>query len=457
MNKDKGGNTVYKKALGYSLPQLTQQIIIMSAATYLMYFLTDLVGLSVASVTLMLFLSKIWDSLNDPVIGWFIDEKVPYRKKGKFKPLFLYGTILMLIGTGLQFTWYPTSNKTLLVCYYIVMFLTSIFATISGIAFPTLAGLMTPKPSERTLFTVFRSLAGMVGGICTTVLVIPAVKYIGKGNDRYGFTVVIWILMVLSIIVTIIANHCITEYKTNTNGNGEKKNAFETFYKVFKNRAVVTTFLMSFCVMIALNVRQALSMQFLKHIIGNEYLLGIFSATSMGVMALCLFFIPKLSKKLGKLKMIDIGISIHIITSIIMALFKNNVSILIAMSALSGVAIAFVNITSYILQLDSIEYQEWKYGNRQEGTVWAIYGLVVKFGGALAPAFAGLILSIFKYDPKAITPNALLGIQVGYFYVPIIFFSLALVAMLFNPMTEKKMEKVRKDLFERRGEVEALD
>ncbi len=431
------------KYLSYAFPQISNQIQLMSVATFFMYFLTDMVGLSVASVTLMLFVARVWDSANDPAIGLFIDEKVKFGKNGKFRPLMLWAGILGAVFFALSFTYFNFAGNGNIIYLYIVHIISSIFGTVSGIAYPALAGNLTSDPQQRTVLSTFKTFGGIIGGMLATVGTMPLVKLIGQGNDAQGMTIVMWIYTLICIIFIVIAYKNITEKKIETVTKTVKESLFKQLANVFRNKAFVYTMILSVAGLLAANIRQSVAMYFFDNVVGNVMIVGIITAISMSIMMVFAGFVPMITKRIGKKGAIITAMVINILVSLVIFVFKTNVPVILAMSATMGIAVALGNISSFSLQVDTIDYHEWKTGKRSEGTIFSIYGLMIKFGSALSPVITGLVLTVSGYTAGAVTETAIKGIEFGYLWLPILFYVISLIAIIANPLSEKKLLEIQ--------------
>lgn len=448
---------------GYAMPQAIMQVQIMVVSTFLMYYFTDVVGLTAASVTLMLFVARIWDSINDPIIGYIIDKKVPYGKNGKFKPLLIWGYALGLIFFGLTFTNFHLGDKGNLIYLYVIHIITSIFGTVSGIAYPTLAAAITSDPQKRTILATFKTYGGIFGGLIATVATVPLVKLIGKGNDQLGYTVVMWIYTAICFGLLLLTAKVLKEKKNevvkNDNNDSEEKgsfikgiiNFFRTLKAIGSNKAFVLVAILSLFNLFATSVKTGIMLYYLKWVVGNEMIMGILSIASMMIMWVCAGFVPVITKKIGKKNAVIIATIINIVTTLIVAVFNGNSTVLIAMTGLTGISLALGNIAGFSMQIDTIDYNEWKTGDRSEGMLFAFLGLVVKFGTAVSPVFVGAILTITKYDANNVTDLAIKGINVGFIWLPIIFYLVALIATIFYPLTENRLKEIQEEVKARKA------
>ncbi|MHA0856363.1 MFS transporter [Paenibacillus sp. CMAA1364] len=436
-----------KNHIGYGLGQTSTQIRGMLMSTYLMWFLTDLALFPVAIITLMLTVTKVWDAVNDPFCGWLIDEKLKYGKRGKFRPLYIWSTLASCLIFGLMFTKISSDMTISLIMIWIVYFVSDVIATGEGAAYPSLAGIMSRDKSDRIKLGTWRSVGGLIGGLLVAVGTVPLLKLLGQGDDAKGLTLTVWLFVIISALLAVVTYKSTFETEMPVDEKAKKiKNPFVIVLSVLKNRAVVLTFFTMLASVVALNLRAGFQMYFLQNILGNVYAAGLLGGISMTVMAICIPLVPLVVKRIGVKWTVTLSMGLQILLGVGMLFYKTDLIMLSVFTALTGLALALGNITSFIQQVDSIDYQAWKTGKRSEGMVFSIYGLVVKFGMAAVPGIMGICLIGFGYNPEAVTEHAKLGIEIGYFVLPILFYILAFVAAAFNPMSDKKLSQVRQDL-----------
>ena len=164
---------------------------------FLLYYYTDVFGISAAAVGTMFFVSKLWDAFNDPMMGAIADRT--NTRWGKFRPYLLwmaipYGVIGFLMFAGPDF---DESGK--LIYAWITYTLMMMFYTAINVPYSALMGVMTPSSSERTILSSFRFVGAFGGGLLISMLVRPMVQYFGVEDESQGFRITMAIFAVVSI------------------------------------------------------------------------------------------------------------------------------------------------------------------------------------------------------------------------------------------------------------------
>ena len=440
------------QVMAFGLPQISNQIILMVSTSFLMYFFTDYFGLTIGAVTLMFLIARIFDSVNDPLEGIIID-RLPDFKGGKFRIITLVGFITAGILQLLLFLGPQFSPLGKLVYSYIVYISSGIVISFMTIAVMGMASRVTEDPFQRTTMGTFRSVGGAIGGTIAMMGTIPIVKAFGNGEETPGgYTRVMALYAVIIIICSILFFFIVKEnIKINTHENKEEKVNFkDTLPLVIQNTPFLMITASSFFALLAVSVQASVQVYFAKYILGNSSLVGLLAGISTSAMLIFAFVVTPLSKKIGKRNVNLVSIFAALISAGIIFFAGTNLIILSVASFLTGIAMAFGNITGFSMLVDTIEYGEWKSGKRAEGLIYAINGFLIKLGVALAGVISGGLLAFYQYDATEITEQAITGIKMSYIFIPIIFLIIRLVFLLFYDLTESRYSEIMAEVKNRR-------
>lgn len=455
--RQKGKN---KGLAAYALPQLSAQLQMMITSTFLMFFFTDFLPagtVSVAAITALLLVGRLWDAFDDPLTGFLVDNVYKGTKNGKFLPMLRFAGIGGAILFALFYTSFGMKGTGYMVYLYIIHIIGSILGTLTGIAYPSLAAMITKDPHKRTVLSTWRSLGGLVGGMTATMATYPLMKLFGGDNQAVGFVRTVWLYAAIAVIAIFIATLIIKEPKDEKQKQ-EKKEERLGFIKsvvtVLKNKLLVIISGILLLVVLATNVRASSMLYYLKYIIGNEYLVGATAAISSSLMILGFFIVAPISKKLGKKKVLIISQIITILASVVLVLAKANVIMLFVSTALIGLSMGLGNVSTFSLQIDTITYNEWKSGKRQEGMIWSYLGIVSKVAFSLSPVVIGALLIASNYTSESITPAAITNIELGFLWIPLVLSVLATILSFMIPVNDKRMVEINKEI-ESRKETQA--
>ncbi len=171
----------FGERFGYGLGDLASNLFWMQFVWFLNYFYTDVFGLAPAVLATMILVVRIWDSINDPIIGILADRT--NSRWGKFRPYLLWGAIPFGIVGALTFTTPNFSPGGKLVYAYLTYGLMVLVYTIVNIPYSSLMGVVSPDPSVRTKFSQMRFIMAFTGGLIVQAATLPMVAHFGATDQ----------------------------------------------------------------------------------------------------------------------------------------------------------------------------------------------------------------------------------------------------------------------------------
>lgn len=409
---------------------------------WLMYYFTDMVGLSAVSAGLAIMIGKCWDALTDLSMGYISDHTK--SRWGRRKIFMVVGLIPLFITVIALFTKINIPSSMFLLIYYTTIYcLVNTFYTVIFIPYYSLLSELTDDYHDKTSLQSFRMLFALVGSIIGSVLAQPIVNIFP--DKKIGFTVmavIFAIVITLAVLVTVLLvkepKHRTVENKANF------ANFFKSYDSAFKNTPFVLVIISMILCFIALVITQATIPYFFKYYLNLEKL------TSIGILVFalsCIFTIPvvlALSKHFGKKKTWIGGL---IIASIGGAMFYITAPlglplVLTSMAVMgAGGCSTFVLVMSLIS--DCADLDCLNTGERKDGLFMGIMTFSQKVGMALGAAIVGWILGYFGYvADTAQRPAVLNGMRVLVGIIPGLLSLLALIVFSFFPISEKKHDEI---------------
>ena len=166
-------------------------------SSYLTVFYTDVVGLTPAVISVIMLIARIWDGVNDPMMG-IICEKT-HSRWGRYRPYLLFGAPVLGICTVLAFTNPGWTGPTQALYCGITYILAGMAYTVTGVASQALANVITRDNQERMILISFRGAISSVATLITSAATMPMILKFGGGNassaDGYLWTVVIYAVL----------------------------------------------------------------------------------------------------------------------------------------------------------------------------------------------------------------------------------------------------------------------
>ena len=455
--KATSGKTFGKRdKVGYMFGDFGNSLLFNFIGSYLLVFYTDAFGISAAAVGTLMIISRVWDAINDPIMGIIVDKRKA-GKNGKFRPYLKYMGIPLGLFTLLTFLAIPSMPQNMKLPYaYITYIGFGMAYTAINIPYGSLASVMTSDPVERTSLSTFRNLGSTISSILLMFLT-PKLIFDNQGLiSMKGF-------FIAAIIYALVANICYQlSYKMTTERvvhevkeNEDKLNLMETIKTLLKNKALIGLALGSMGTLTAVFLPNSLNAYLFKDYFKTPELLGLAGMAGMIGVFIALPLTTKLVSKFGKKNVSAYSLIISVIAYVIMAFFPSkNPYLYMVLILISGVGVGFFNMIVWALVGDVIDYQEYLSGNREEGTVYAAYSLVRKLVQAIVGSIGGFALAFIGYQSGVAnqTPEVGESIRNMISFIPLIGFLLGFISMRFvYNLSDKKLKEVEYTLQRKRG------
>lgn len=430
-------NTGIKRAskLGvfcYGLGDLASQFVWTFVGSYLTIFYTDIVGFAPATVSVIMLIARVWDAVNDPMMGSIAENT--RTKFGRFRPYIAFGCPFLAVFAVMTFI--NMGNGTGGVLFSaLVYIIAGMLYTLVNIPYSSLAAVMTEDSGQRTLIGTFRSIGMNVGMIivnsCSAGL---ALHFSGEGAEvanghGYMMTAVVYSIIAVPLFLIVFAT---SKEVIESAGEARKISPKETLGSMVSNRYLMTVFLVSTIQMVAFMGRISITTYYVIYCLGAFTLIAlIMTIPSIGGI-IGSVFVPAFAKKFGKKKTLAVtligqGIGLFI------AYFApfDNMPMILAGHWIYGIFNCGFPICLSMVA-DCVDYQQERTGLRMDGSYYVVYGLSTKFGNAIGSAVGIMIMAAFGYVANAEqTPEAMRGINITVNLLPAILLVVAAVLLYF--------------------------
>lgn len=445
--------------IGYALGDFGCATFFAFVSSYLMLFYTDILGISAASVGTLFIVARIWDAINDPIMGVIVD-KTKTSKHGKFRPFVVkFGVPMVCIGI-LAFTAIPMLPENLKLPYaYVTYILYGMLYTAVNIPYGSLASVMTDKEIERTALSTFRNLGSMTANILV-MIIVPKIVFAVDGSVTAGGFMQCAIILAIISTVSFIFSFRLTKERIVRNDDASKENKEkvgigQTIKFLLKNRAFVGVALASFTMMGSMLTVSTLNVYLFKDYFRSPALTAIGGMIGMIASLTVMPIVGSLVKKFGKKESAVLGGAFASIVYAVLFFIPNMTPVIyIVLSFVAGLGTGVINTLVWALVGDAIDYQEYISGERKEGIVYSSYSLARKLAQAISGGIGGFALSILGYQAGAAQQaesvgigikNIILGLPaVGYLIT-------TLVLMFVYNLSRNKLKEIKEELDNRRA------
>ena len=470
-----------KEAIAYSITGFGQNLICNIIGSYLMVFMTDAllfdidskVGAvsGVVAVAYLMLFTRIYDALNDPIMGSLVDRT--RTKWGKCRPYLKWMAFPIAIMTILCFLpVYDNTAKSFAVISAIYV-LWSMVYTVADVPYWGLSTAMTNDTEVRgKMLTVARLACTLGAGIVTVFVPIITSGVTAKYKDENGLLLtqysaqnaetLKWTYFICAVVLVAIA---IPTFFYGFKNTKERYTATENppslghnFSLLFKNRELMLIVLSGILGSARTVYMGAGGLYFAKYALSNE---GIYSIMTILVVPgglIASVLVPWLTSKFGKRNTYIISHLIGAITMFVMLFvgYKSTVALIVCAIGIVilGIPQGINNVMTYAMIGDTVDYLEWKTGERAEGICFAMQTLINKIGMAVA-AFVGVIAyamaGISPQNPAgSITPEGLDKLWLMIVLTGALSMLLTIVPMLFYRLSEKKQAEMVKEIESRK-------
>ena len=435
-----------EETLGFAFRWSTGAISINAAAlfiSYINYYGTDVVGMDVGLVGILILASKIFDGITDIIAGFLVDRT--NTKWGKARPYNLF-IIFVWIGMICLFSM-PDMSSTWKAIYLFTGYtlITSVFNTMFLASEPVYFKRATCTEKGRTKVM---SISSAVGALFIIIFSIVLPMLIKAANDTMeGWTKLAVMFSVPMLALGLIRVLTIKEIdgKESAKEHADSLHIKEELRILFKNKYIFLIGLVSL-LSIMVNAMSSVNAYYFTYIVGDldmASVVGIVAVITPVVVAL----IPKLSDWIGLKRVVEMGFIIGALSGVIRIFAGNNMVLLIIANLLFSVSLVPMAPLLNLFTLDCMDYSEWKDGKKIDGIVASVTSFFNKIGNALAAGMIGGVMRVGGYNGTLTvqTESALHSIVFLYAGVPLIFSLIALILMHTYDL-DHKMPDIRREL-----------
>jgi len=403
---------------------------------YLLYFYTDVVGISPILAGWIYALGIGWDAITDPFMGYLAERTK--TKMGSYRPFIYYGSIPLALSFVLLF-WVPPFEGTVLFLFLILVNLIhrSCF-TIVSVPYSSLTARITNDSNERTKLTTARMISASFGTLSMSALAFPLIAYFGGANEAFGF---LWLAIISGLIA--IALLSVTVYSVREKVDEIVTSNLPNFVSITKTVATNYPFWIVFgCILILGSTGVMFNknlIYFVKYGLELHEYQGLILGVSSGASFLSLPFWAYLALKIGKRETWLISMTIAFIGLLLFFYYPiASLNELLILLALIGVGNGAGGVLFWSMLPDTVEYGEWKSGIRTESSLYGFMTFAQKSSIAVAALILGFLLSGIGFEPNQIqSKETISGMKFMMSWIPICGIIISLVLMYFYPISTK--------------------
>jgi len=437
-----------KEKIGYSLGDTASHFVWDMVGFWLLFFYTDVYGISAAAAGTIMLIARFWDMAIDPIIGIVSDRT--NTRWGKFRPYILFGAIPYAILAILTFTT-PSFGEFGKIVYagatYVLLMTAYAFI---NLPYSALGAVMTDDTYERAGLNTYRFIAGFTGQFIVTGLALTLAEFFGGGDKAQGFQYTVFLFSGLSLIFFVITFKTTRE---RVQPPKEQVNSLKEDVKnLFQNKAWIILAMVGIISFIMFAMQNAAIAYYFKYYLGRENNVQLFNVIGTVALIVALPLSKPLAKRFGN-KNVFIGSSL--ISGLFFILIYiagiNDLTTIYVFNIIAKMAYAPAVPLLWTMIADSADYGEWTTGRRATGLYFSAAVFAQKAGWGIGAAIAGWILAASGFIPNVLqNDTAITGIKLLVSVIPGILYMSCALFMIFYKIDAKTTTLMKNELDARR-------
>ena len=355
---------------------------------------------------LLLIVVQVWDAINDPLIGSIIDADRRTYKKNKFLTYIWAGSLGLIVGGSCCFLPFPNApvwaKAIIFIAGYVVW---DAFYTVANVPYGSLLSLISNDVRDRASLSAWRSVGSIFGNMLPMVI-LPFIIY-DKDNNLIGQRV-----FIAALIMGALGFLCFrfmiknTEIRVETNievgEDAPKFNVLKAFGNFIKNRPAVGATVAAMGMFIGMQGATTAVTVIFQSYFKNVQISGIVQLFAMIPIVVFTPLARKAVAKFGKKELATFGSVISLVSGLgLFLVFPNNTGldliIYILCQLVFSLGLGIYSTVSWAMMGDAIDYNEWKFGTREEGTVYSLHSFFRKLAQGIGPSLVLVVMVAFGY------------------------------------------------------------
>lgn len=404
-----------KEKIGFGLGDAASNIVFQVVLLYMLFFYTDVFGISATAVGTLFLVVRIFDAITDPIMGGIADRT--RTRFGRYRPYLIWMCIPYGILAIATFSTPDLSEIGKLIYACITYALLMTVYTAINIPYSALGGVMTNDRTDRASLQSYRMMLAMVGGTIVAATVLPMVSYFGGNDDpAFGYQMAMTVLSIFAVVCFVgcfaLTKERITPESESHRDQNKKPSIFEDLKDMLKNDQWRILALVSFLSLASGAMKGAVTPYYVQYYLGQPDLISLFLTTGTVTSLLGAIVANLMVNKICKVKLMKLSIFGSLLAhALIIFIPPQNYNVALV---LTGFAAFFHMIFTPLLFSavpDTVDYGITKFGKGAMGMSVSGHLFALKLGLAVGGACTGWILGYVGYQANSVqTEQALNGI-----------------------------------------------
>ena len=438
MNKKQIRPFGVKDEIGYVFGDMAGSFVNLFVDAYFLIFCTSVLGISAGWMGTLFLVARLWDAINDPIMGSFPDRWMIGKSGDKFKPWIKIFMLPLALSGVLCFFNVPLEGIALHAYVAFAYVLYGMSYTGTSMPFGAMASVVSDDPIQRSKLSRARSIGGTIVGI-VGLSIVPVVCFDKQSNilpER--FTLIAVVFGVLSIISYFVLLNLTQERIRQNSEKAEKFNYGKVLKATVHNRPLIGVMVATLGSMLFITGSNQVRSYIFKEYYARTDVMSIISLATIPILVICFPLVPKLVAKFGKKATLMAAIISSTIFSVIPVVMEiKNVYVYSALVVLGTIGQTVFTMLIWALVTDCLDYSEWKFHERSDGSMYSLYTFSRKIGSTIAStgvSFGLAAIGFVSGSNVVQTAEAVNGIYFLVNIIPVVTCALELigVGLIFN-------------------------
>lgn len=452
-----------REKICYGMGDLAGNLYWNTFGTYLLFFYTDVFGISAVAAGTLFLIAWLLDGAMNPVMGIIADRTE--TRLGKFRPYLLWISIPLTVTGVLTFTTPHLAPEGMLVWAYATFVPIMILYAVYSVPYSAMLGVISPNPAERTSLVSIKFIFSYAGSMIIGGSLLPMARALGGGNAARGWQLSFVVYGVAFMILIGFAFFG-TRERLQPIPLG-KTSVIHDLRDLSRNRPWLILALLIIAYIFGFGIRGTITAHYFKYFVGSQTvslpfcsprvvsfvaLVSAFNTSGTFSSILGVVFLNPFARLVGKKRAVGMLATIFLVSNAVFYFLKpDQLMAMFAWNFLGGLSSAPLFALMWSMIADVADYSEWKTGRRATGLVFSASLMCTKIGGALRSAAAGWLLACVGFKPNvAETPEVLHGLVLLMSLIPAAIWAVFLALVYFYPLNEKRLAEIEFDLRSRR-------
>ena len=437
-----------REKLAYGLGDFASNLIFATLSAFLMFYYTDIFGLSAAAVGTLLFVARATDAVWDLYLGTLVDRT--RTRWGQCRPYLVFGAPILALCTIATYTVPEGSDAYKLGYAYVTYTLLMVSYSLVNIPYSAMPALMTDDARDRTTLAAFRMFLAIFASMLVGALTLKLVSVFGGSNKPMGYQTTMTVTALLSMVLFWV---CAAFTRERVPPVHQPKEVRKDLKVLVAGRAWWMMALMGLCVYTALSITAGSVIYYFKYVVGVESRASLYFVLAGGALMVGILLSVQLTKRFCKRKVMMVAASVSGFFYAVFYFVDPQ-----SMAQVFGVGFLiqmFNGITTPILWsmvADTADDAELRSGRRMVGLTTSSIAFSQKFGLGVGGAIAGMLLASIGYQANvAQTPEVVHGLTIIMSWIPAFSKVLVVLILFFYPLGQRQLDSIQTGLRQSRA------